>query len=121
MKKILVIEDENSLRSLLSKALVEEGFEVLEAFDAEEGLKILRENKVDLILLDLILPGMSGFDLLAKIKSEPAWMPIPVLIISNLGQEDEIEKGLRLGASDYLIKANFTLDQILEKVKETLR
>lgn len=121
MKKILIIEDEKILREVLAKNLRKEGFEVLEAIDAKEAFEKLKEEKVDLILLDLILPGMSGFDFLTKIKSEKEWMEIPVIVLSNLGQDEEIERGLKLGAIDYLVKANFSLSQIVERIKEILK
>lgn len=120
-KKILIVEDENILRSLLKQALTDEGFEVEEAVDGEEALKKIKENnKIDLILLDLILPGIDGFEVLSHLKRETSSSLIPVIILSNLGQREEIERGLKLGAKDYLIKANFTLDEIAQKIKKIL-
>lgn len=118
MKKILIIEDEKDLRFFLTKALKGEGFETLEAFDGEEGIEIAKKEKPDLILLDLLLPGINGYEVLTKLKKDPFLEQIPVIILSNLGQSEEIEKGMKLGAIDYLIKANFTLDEIVERVKK---
>ena len=121
MKKILIIEDEKTLRFLIVQTLIEEGFEVEEAIDGEEGIQKLKENKPDLILLDLLLPGIDGFEVLSRIKRDSDLESIPVIILSNLGQEEEIERGSRLGAIDYLIKAHFTLDEIAARVKKVLK
>ncbi len=120
-KTILIIEDEKDLRFFLKTALSQEGYEVKEAFDAEEGFEKLKEKKPDLILLDILLPGKSGFDFLTQIKADPNFESIPVLILSNYGRQEDIEKGLKLGAVDYLIKANFTLEEIVQKVKKILK
>jgi len=121
MKKILIIEDDKFLRGLISQKLTNEGYETLEAIDGEEGLKKVKEEKPDLILLDLILPGINGFEVLSKIKGDPVLASIPVIILSNLGQKEDIEKGLKLGAVDYLIKAHFTPGEIIEKIKAVLK
>lgn len=120
-KKILILEDDKFLRELVKKKLVGEGFEVIEASDGEEGVKKTKEEKPDLILLDLILPGIDGFEVLAKVKEDPTTSSIPVIILSNLGQREEVEKGLKLGAIDYMIKAHFTPSEIVEKIKNALR
>ena len=120
MKKILVIEDDKFLRELITQKLIKEDFEVSEAVDGEEGIKKIKEEKPDLILLDLILPGIDGFEVLARMKKESTLPPIPVVILSNLGQKDDVEKGLKMGAVDYLIKAHFTPGEIIEKIKAVL-
>lgn len=117
-KKILIIEDEKDLRFFITQALKSEGFEIIEAFDGEEGLEKAKAEKPNLILLDLLLPGINGYEVLSRLKKDPDLELIPVIILSNLGQEEEIERGLKLGAIDYLIKANFTLDEIVERVKK---
>lgn len=119
-KKILIIEDDKFLRELIAQKLSKEGFEISEAVDGEKGLTKIKEGGPDLILLDLILPGIDGFEVLSKAKSDPKLSSIPVIILSNLGQKDEIEKGLKLGAVDYLVKAHFTLGEIIEKIKKSL-
>jgi DNA-binding response OmpR family regulator len=121
MAKILIVEDDRFLRELIARKLRNEGYEVLEAVDGEEGLKRIKEERPDLVLLDLILPGIDGFEVLAKAKEDPDTAQIPVIILSNLGQREEIERGLKLGAIDYLIKAHFTPGEIIEKIKNILR
>ena len=120
MKKILIVEDDKFLRELIVKKVTSAGNEVPEAIDGEEGVKKIEEEKPDLILLDLILPGIDGFEVLAQIKKKPELSQIPVIILSNLGQKEDIEKGLNLGATDYLIKAHFTPNEIIEKLKKIL-
>lgn len=120
-KKILIIEDDKFLRELIVRKLIEEGFRTLEADDGEEGLKKIKEEKPDLVLLDLILPGIDGFEVLSKMKEESTLSSIPVIILSNLGQREKIEKGLKLGVIDYLIKAFFTPDEIIEKIKNVFK
>jgi len=121
MKKILVIEDDKFLRELVSRKLVKEGYDVAEAVDGEKGVESVRKENPDLVLLDLILPGIDGFEVLSRIKSDPTLSQIPVIILSNLGQKDDIEKGLEMGAADYLIKAHFTPNEIIDKIKGILK
>ncbi len=118
--KILIVEDDKFLRELISRKLVKEGYDIAEAVDGEEGVKKSEEFMPDLILLDLILPGIDGFGTLEKIKDNSKTMNIPVVILSNLGQKDEVEKGLKLGAIDFLIKAHFTPEEIVEKIRLVL-
>lgn len=120
-KNILIIEDDKFLRELIAQKLVNEGYKISEAVDGEEGLEKIKKEKPDLILLDLILPGIDGFAVLIEMKENPAVVQIPVIILSNLGQRDDIEKGLKLGATDYLIKAHFTPAEIIEKIKNILK
>lgn len=120
-KTILIIEDDRFLRELIVRKLLGEGFNVCEAIDGENGLKKVREEKPDLVLLDLILPGIDGFEVLTRIKQDSALSLIPVMILSNLGQKEEVDKGLNLGAIDYLVKAHFTPGEIVEKIKNILK
>jgi DNA-binding response OmpR family regulator len=120
-QKILIIEDDKFLRELMARKLKEEGFAIDEAVDGEEGLRKSKEGKPNLILLDLILPGIDGFEVLTKIKQDPETKSIPVIILSNLGQKEDIEKGIKLGAVDYLVKAHFTPGEIIEKIRNALR
>lgn len=120
MKKILIIEDDKFLRKLISQKLIKMGYDVVKAVDGEKGIKSIEEEKPDLVLLDLILPVVNGFEVLARIKSDPILAKIPVIIISNLGQKEEVEEGLKLGAVDYLIKAHFTLKEITDKIEAVL-
>jgi DNA-binding response OmpR family regulator len=120
-KKILIIEDDKFLRELIVRKLGPKNYTILEAIDGEEGMKKIREEKPDLIILDLILPGIDGFTVLSKMKEDPVLSLIPVIILSNLGQKEEIEKGLKLGAIDYLVKAHFTPEEIIEKITNILK
>jgi DNA-binding response OmpR family regulator len=117
-KKILIIEDEPMLGDLLYAVLKEEGFEVEKATTGEEGIKKIKEFYPDLILLDILLPFISGYDVLSFLKKEEKFSSIPVIVLSNLGQDEEIKKSLALGAKEHIIKSNFTLEEIVEKVKK---
>jgi CheY-like chemotaxis protein len=119
-KKILLIEDDKFLRELMNKKLITLGYEVVSAADGESGLVMIKETKPDVVLLDLILPGINGFEVLEKAKQDPEIAGIPVVILSNLGQGEDIEKGLALGAKDFLVKAHFTPQEIVNKLKSIL-
>ncbi len=119
-KKILVVEDDKFLRELIMRGLKKEGFKTVYAIDGEEGVIKIEEEKPDLILLDLILPGIDGFEVLEQIKKNPNLVSIPVIILSNLGQKDDLDRGIRLGAIDFLIKAHFTPGEIIAKIKTVL-
>lgn len=121
-KNILIIEDDQLLRSLCGKKFLMEGFNVDMAIDSQQGLDKIIKNKPDMVLLDLVLPGMSGFEILKTVKSNPdkKIADTPIIILSNLGQESDIQKGKDLGAADYLIKATTTTDEIVDKVKSIL-
>ncbi len=121
MAKILIVEDDKFLRDLLSARLrKEKDIEVSVAEDGEEGLKKIKEEKPNLVLLDLIMPGIDGFEVLKKAKEDEEIKNIKIIVLSNLGQEEEIKKALDLGAEDYLIKAHFTLEEILSKIRSYL-
>jgi DNA-binding response OmpR family regulator len=116
---ILIIEDDEFLRSLIARKLESEKFKVVTAVDGESGVAAAND-KPSLILLDLLLPGLDGFEVLKKIKENESLKSIPVIIFSNLGQRDDIEKAKSLGVTDYMIKANFTLDDLVGKIKAHL-
>lgn len=118
--KILVVEDDKFLRELLVKKLENEGYESFVAVDGSEALGKIKEATPHLVLLDLILPGIDGFEVLKKIREDQTTTKLPVIILSNLGQKEEIEKGFALGADDYLIKAHFTPGEIIEKIKKVI-
>lgn len=120
--RVLIVEDDKFLSELISTKLTKEGFDIILATDGETGLEQATTQKPDIILLDIMLPGMSGFDVLKKLKADAddTIKSIPVLILSNFGQESKVKEGLALGASDYLVKANFTTGEIVEKIKSTL-
>ena len=118
---ILIVEDDKFLRELIAQKLSKEGFNISEAVDGEEGIKKIKEEKPQLVLLDLILPGIDGFEVLSRMKEDPIVSSTPVIILSNLGQKEDGEKGLKLGAVDYLIKAHFTPGEIIEKIRGILK
>ena len=121
-KTILIVEDEVFLSNLLKLNLEKEGLEVIQVFSGKEVTKeLLIEKKIDLILLDLILPDKNGFEILKEIKGDPALSKIPVIILSNLGQEEDILKGKKLGVKDYFVKAKEPIEVIIKKVKNILK
>ncbi len=120
MSKIVIVEDDKFLREMISRKLDKEGYEVVQAIDGEKGEQKIKEEKPDLILLDLILPGIDGFEVLSNIKEDSELKDIPVIILSNLGQKSEVERGLKLGAVDFLIKAHFTPGEIINKIQEVI-
>src|SRR3989338_1817451 len=117
---ILLVEDDNFLRDLISQKLRKENFNVLEALDGEDALKKSKSDKPHLILMDLILPGIDGFETLRQIRSDEEIGKTPVIVLSNLGQKDDVEKAKRLGATDYLIKAYNTPGEIVGRIKQIL-
>jgi len=119
-KKILIIEDEKILADLLEKKLKEKGYEVSVARDGIEGLDKMRKEKQDLILLDVIMPKMGGFDVLEEMNKDPELKKVPVIIISNSGQPVEIDRALKLGVKDYLIKTQFDPQEVIEKVERCI-
>lgn len=120
MPKILVAEDDDFLNKLCSAKLMKEGFTVVSAVDGVEALEKIRIEKPDLILLDVIMPKKNGFDVLREMKEDPALQIIPVVMVSNLGQESDRTKGMQLGAKDYFVKANLSINDIVDKIKTYL-
>lgn len=118
--KILVVEDDNFLRGVLTQKLEKEGLDPIEAMDGTEAIKIAEEQVPNLILLDLILPGVDGFEVLEALKANEKTSKIPVLVLSNLGQKDDVDRAVKLGAEEYLIKAHHTPDEILERIRKIL-
>ena len=119
-KSILLVEDDEFLAELYATKLQLEGFEVALAVDGEKGLQMTKDLKPDLILLNIILPKMDGFEVLAAVKKDPALKSIPIILLTNLSQKDEVKKGLDLGAIDYLIKAHFMPSEVVKKIKDTI-
>jgi|AntRauTorckE6833_2_1112554.scaffolds.fasta_scaffold34795_2 CheY-like chemotaxis protein len=117
-KKILAVEDDLFLKELLAGKLSDDEFNVFYASNGDEALTIAATELPDVILLDILLPGMSGYDVLEKLKADENTKNIPVIILSNFGQPEDIEKGKRLGAVDFLVKANNSLDAIVNRVRE---
>lgn len=118
--KVLVVEDDKFLRGLLSQKLGASGFSVLLAADGREAVDKAKQEKPAVVLLDLMLPVLDGFEVLKNIKADGEIKSVPVIVLSNLGEKDEVQRALELGAVDYLIKAHFTPDEIIAKVREVL-
>jgi CheY-like chemotaxis protein len=120
MKKILLVEDDQFIYEMYTNKLQSEGFEVILAKDGQEAIVKATETKPDLVLLDIVLPKKDGYEVLNEIKNNPDLAEVKVVMLTNLGQPDEIEKGEQSQADAYLIKAHLTPSQIIEKVKEIL-
>ncbi|MDP3962938.1 MAG: response regulator [bacterium] len=120
IKTVLCIEDEPHLQEELTAALVEEGFTVKNAYDGEAGLALAKKEIPDMILLDLILPKKDGFEVLEALKKDAATKSIPVIVLSNLETAENVEKAIRLGAASYLVKPNYEISHITQKVKNVL-
>lgn len=119
--KILLVEDDLPMVRMYSTKLKKENFEVEVACDGEEGLKKTREWQPDLVVLDLMIPKMGGMGLLEQLRLDPKTKNVPVIILSNLSQEQDIARSRQLGVKEFLIKANFTPSQVVEKIKGYLR
>ena len=120
MKKILLIEDDSFLIEIYKTKIKSAGFEVSVAIDGEEGFKKTEEENPDLILLDIVLPNVDGWEYLKKIEKIPFSKNLKVIVLSNLGQKSDVEKGLSLGAIKYLIKAHYTPSEVVEEIKKIL-
>jgi CheY-like chemotaxis protein len=116
-KKVLSIEDDAFLSSLVSSKLIETGFSVINANTGKDGIAKAKTEKPNLILLDIMLPDMGGFEILETLKKDPETKDIPVIILSNLGGREEIERGVQLGAASYLIKSNILPHEVAEMVQ----
>ena len=119
-KKILIIEDDKDLLHILSETFKRERFTVLEAPDGEEGLKMALENRPDLILLDLILPRMDGLTMLEKFREDEVGKNTPVIILTNLGNAEDVSRAIKSGAYDFLVKSDWKLEELVAKVKGKL-
>lgn len=119
-KKILLVEDDDFLVQMYATKLELENYQVMMATDGAKGLKIAMKEKPDLVLLDLNLPIMDGFQVLAELKKNPETKDIPVLVLTNYGQKENVDKCLNLGAEDYLIKAHFVPSEVVARIKKIL-
>ena len=119
-KTILFIEDEQALQDSMAEMLKSEGYEMLAALDGEAGLKVAQDKHPDLILLDLILPKKDGFKVLQELKTDSRLKNVPIIVLTNLEGVGDVEKALALGASTYLVKANYSLEEVVNKIKEAL-
>ena len=120
IRKVLMIEDDIFLRKIYRDKLERSGFGFIEAINGEEGINKVNSEQPDIVLLDIILPKKNGFDVLRDIKNEQITAGIPVVILSNLGQEVDIKRGMALGANDYFVKTEVTLEEVVNRIKEWL-
>lgn len=118
--KVLLVEDDKMIIDMYTLKFTQEGYNVIQAENGKDGLALAKKEVPDIILLDIILPKMDGFTVLKKLKEDKNLADIPVVLLTNLGQDGDVKKGLELGANDYLIKANFTPSQVVDKVKSVL-
>lgn len=114
---IMIVEDDSFVMDIYKTKLSQEGFTVVEAENGAEALKKLKNVKPDLMLLDIIMPYMDGLEVLKRVKKNEDTKNIPVILLTNLSQKEEVDKGIELGAKDYLIKSHFTPSEVLEKIK----
>ena len=119
-KTILFIEDESALQKTFGDTLSREGYEMISALDGETGLRLAKSKKPDLILLDLILPKIHGFDVLKELKNDAGTKDIPIIVFTNLESMEDVDKAIELGAKAYLVKAEYNLEEVLEKIKNAL-
>lgn len=119
-KNVLVVEDDKFLRDLFVRKLSSVGFQVEYGVDAKTAFEVLEHFKPDIILLDLILPDIDGFEILARLKHDERFAAIPVLILSNLGQQEDIDRAMSLGAEGFMVKASFNLEEIADRIHEVL-
>jgi DNA-binding response OmpR family regulator len=121
MKTILFIEDESALQKTFGEILRQEGFEMISALDGELGLRLAKEKKPDLILLDLVLPKIHGFEVLKKLKEDKETKEIPIIVLTNLEGISDVDKTIELGVTTYLVKAQYSLEEVVEKIKKALK
>lgn len=119
-KTVLLVEDDEMLNAMYKAKFEKEGYAVVTAFNGSEGLKMALANHPDIVLLDIIMPKMDGFAALKKMQKNDSTKAIPVILLTNLGQEEDIKKGKELGAADYFIKANHTPQEVVEKVQKLI-
>lgn len=119
-KTILVVEDEQGMRDALKETLEESGYTTVLAEDGEMGMEMARQHKPDLVLLDIILPKKDGFEVLRELKQDEKLKETPVILTTNLSEPSDIQKALDLGATTYLVKSNYSLSDIIEKIQEIL-
>ncbi|KKU82259.1 MAG: Two-component response regulator, GGDEF domain protein [Parcubacteria group bacterium GW2011_GWA2_47_8] len=119
-KLVVLVEDDDFISEMYATKFQVEGYAFEVAHNGEEGLRLIKEKKPVLVLCDIILPKMDGFEVLETLKKDPETKMIPVLLLTNLGQKKNIKQGLKLGAADYIIKAHYTPKEVVEKAKAIL-
>ena len=118
--RVLVVEDDKFLQRLLVMKLTQDGFDVSGASDGEEGLRRIVTESPDLVVLDLIMPKMDGFEVLTQMRTNAASRDIPVIVLSNLGQDEDVSRVKQLGAMEFLTKSDISIHEVVRKIKETL-
>ncbi len=121
MKNILLVEDDPFLIDIYTTKLKEAGFFVEIAADGDTAIKKVQEKNPDLVILDIVLPQVDGWEILKQIRTNKKSKELKVIILSNLGQKEEVEKGIALGATKYLIKAHYTPSQVVEEIKKIIK
>ena len=119
-RKIVLVEDDSLMSSILAAHLIKEGFNIISVTEGAQAFERIQAEQPSIVLLDIVLPGIGGFDILAKLKQDESTKSIPVLILSNLGSKEEIQRGIDLGAEDYLVKANSMVEEITGKIQKIL-
>jgi CheY-like chemotaxis protein len=119
-KKVMWVEDDNFLSEIIARKLLNEKCVLVHAFDGEKALALAETEQPNIILLDILLPGIDGYQILSRLKGNSITKNIPVILLSNLGQKNDIEKGKTLGAARFIVKATVTLDEIIDEIKEVI-
>jgi len=120
-KKVMLVEDDRFLSSLIKARLEKDGFGVIQAFDGEQAIQILTNDRPNLVILDLIMPKTNGFEVLKTISLTPGLSDTPVIIVSNLAQDSDIEKARQLGAKEYFVKVKISIDDLVDKIKSLVQ
>ena len=117
---VLIIEDDSYISDMYRIKLESENFEVVTAKDGIVGIRIIEKQKPDIVLLDIVMPKIDGFSVLKTIKKNPELKEIPIVLLTNLSQKENVERGFELGADSYIIKAHFTPSEVVKKIKDIL-
>jgi DNA-binding response OmpR family regulator len=120
-KKVMLVEDDRFLSSLIKARLEKDGFGVVQAFDGEQAIQALNADRPSLVILDLIMPKTNGFEVLKTISLTPGLSDTPVIIVSNLAQDSDIEKARQLGAKEYFVKVKISIDDLVDKIKSLVQ
>lgn len=120
-KRIAIIEDDTVLQNALGDFLISRGYEIKRAFNGEDGINLVKKESPDLVLLDIVMPKKDGFEVIKELKEDANTKNIPIILLTNLGNIDDVQRALDLGATTYLIKADYKLEEIVEKIEEVLK
>lgn len=117
---VVLVEDDATLVDMYTVKFTQEGFDLKIAANGAQGLELVKKELPGIVLLDVIMPGMDGFAVLKELKADPRTKKIPVILLTNLGQDEDVRKGRELGAADYIVKASLTPGEVVEKVRGLL-